>query len=591
MFSRRSANRASSTTPLAGGCLSLFGLPFLAAGLFMSYLYFSGYVNWCKSQSWVEVPCQIETVESKNTGESSTETKATYRYRYEGKDYQGNRVSSASGADNVGSFQYDAYRELSGYQGKSKQFRCFVDTAHPAKSVLYRTLRWPLQAFMAIFVLTFPAVGAGLVVGGLLAIRETKKQALLQTQYPGEPWYWKPGWAALAIDEDASQSRTWLLAYTAWSAVVISPLLLTMLLSHSFTEPVAFAVLIFPALWCVPAWFALRRIRQFLGIGSVRFVPKASPTAPGGVLRGDLVFARPLPSRATVALDIFCEKSIITRDSDGSSTATEKLWSHRETISSDRMTHDLTGYRLPVQFTIPADAPESRAADTDGPKFAWKIQFQVPATAIKSTFEIPVFRTGAPGEAPVVATAAPLMAEIPSGQLGPLLVAQHIAATFNSAGSPESIICSPRRYLGAIVFLVIFSTIWSGVCVLILHQHAPLIFRVVFPGVGVICWVIALRMALFKRTVTFTGTGLEILNRLGPVSWSYVFPKDRIVAFSHDSNMRSGNTTYHRVRLESVLGKKQTLVDGITGADLAAALVTRLEAWKTPEHSSALKNR
>lgn len=498
----RSTKRTSSSTPLAGGCLALFGLPFLGFGLLISGLYFSGFVEWCKCQRWVEVPCQIETVESKSSGKGSRETKAAYRYRNQGQDYHGNRVSLGSGGDNIGSFQRDSFRELSAYQKKKQPFHCYIDPAQPAKSVLYRTLRWPLHAFMSIFVLTFPAVGAGLVVGGLLAVRDTKKQALLRMQYPGEPWNWKPGWAALAIAEDASQWRTALLAYTAWSALVISPLFLSMLVSHSFAEPMAFAVLILPALWCIPAWFSLRHIRQFLAVGRVRFMPKASPTAPGGVLRGDVVFTRPLPSRATVTLDIFCEKSTTTKGSDGSSTVTEKLWSHRETISSDRVIPDLTGYRLPVQFTIPADAPESSSVSTDTPKFAWKIRLQVPTTAISSSFEIPVFRTGAPGEAPIVATAAPMIEQISNSELSPLLAAQHITATFNSAGHPESIICTPRRYLGVTVFLVIFSAIWSGVCVFIIHQHAPLIFRLVFPGMGILCWVIALRMALFKRTVT-----------------------------------------------------------------------------------------
>jgi hypothetical protein len=34
--------KPNSLKELSGGCLTLFGLPFLGAGLFMSWLYFSG---------------------------------------------------------------------------------------------------------------------------------------------------------------------------------------------------------------------------------------------------------------------------------------------------------------------------------------------------------------------------------------------------------------------------------------------------------------------------------------------------------------------------------------------------------------------
>jgi hypothetical protein len=44
--------------------------------------------------------------------------------------------------------------------------------------------------------------------------------------------------------------------------------------------------------------------------------------------------------------------------------------------------------------------------------------------------------------------------------------------------------------------------------------------------------------------------------------------------------MSSNQTSFYRVRLESVLGKKKTLADGITEATTAAALVKRLDRWK-----------
>ena len=44
--------------------------------------------------------------------------------------------------------------------------------------------------------------------------------------------------------------------------------------------------------------------------------------------------------------------------------------------------------------------------------------------------------------------------------------------------------------------------------------------------------------------------------------------------------MNSNNVSFYRVRLESVLGKKKTLADGIPSSITAEALAKRLDEWK-----------
>ncbi|MEY3896724.1 MAG: hypothetical protein RLZZ214_2244, partial [Verrucomicrobiota bacterium] len=132
-----------SSKSLSGGCLALFGLPFLAAGLFLSGLYFRGYAKWWAARSWEEVPCWIESVELKrNSGGDSDTYKAlaTYQYEYQGRVHHGDRVSLGGGSDNIGNFQRQAHRELSRYakgkpsgaerdprRDKRQPFRCYVN--------------------------------------------------------------------------------------------------------------------------------------------------------------------------------------------------------------------------------------------------------------------------------------------------------------------------------------------------------------------------------------------------------------------------------------------------------------------------------
>jgi hypothetical protein len=203
---------AKSKKELPGGCLSLFGMPFLAAGLFMSWLYFSGYARWWQSRSWVETPCWIESAELKtNRGESTTyKATATYRYVYGDRTYHGDRVALGGGSDNIGRFQQEAHRELSRHVAKSAAkaerdpqqetgaaFRCFVNPSSPSESVLYRTLRWEMQAFMAIFALTFPAVGAGLVFGGWFGMRIANASPRCETPIPASHGNGRPPGSSL----------------------------------------------------------------------------------------------------------------------------------------------------------------------------------------------------------------------------------------------------------------------------------------------------------------------------------------------------------------------------------------------------------
>ncbi len=575
-----------SSQQLSSGCLALFGLPFLAAGLFITWLYFSGFSKWWNARGWEEVPCSIESAELKSSSDGDGTTyraTASYRYQYDGRTYHGDRVSLASGGDNIGDFQQNAHREISQYAGTNpeRRFRCFVNPAEPSEAVLYREFRWQLQAFMAVFALTFPAVGAGLVFGGLFGVTTSRKQAARRALAPDQPWTWTTGGATGVIPETPPAGTKAVFLYTLWSACVIAPLLVSTAHTGAFqTEPTAWLLVIFVLLWCIPAWLCIRRLRHRAAVGSARFEPQELPVSPGCLMDGAIVLEKPLPLRGTAMVTLECEKRITRKSGDGTSTATEKIWSHQEQVPSDSVTRDLTGFRLPVRFHLPADAPQSGDSVEDpATRHVWKLSLQVPGTSIHTGFEIPVFRTA---KSPaVVAAAAPSIADDTAADLPSLLAARRIVAEFDAQGKPVVITCPPGRHRSLIVFLIIFDLIWTGAAVFLILQDAPLIFRVIWPLSSTVIWLLVFWCILHKRTVTFSPTGLEVRNQIGPVISTELFEKSQITGFSHDTNMSSNNTTFYRVRLESVLGKKKTLVDGITESTTAAALARRLDSWRT----------
>ncbi|MEO8615543.1 MAG: DUF3592 domain-containing protein [Luteolibacter sp.] len=578
---RKLSQPKKAATPLAGGCLSLFGLPFFAAGAFMSFLYFSGLVQWWQAQRWEEVPCRIESAELKKSSDSdstSYKTTAIYHYRYHGRDYRGDRVSFGSGSDNVGSFQHDAHQELTAHSRTGQPFRCYVDPSKPESSVLYRILRWQLQAFLSIFVLTFPAVGAGLVLVGILGLRESKVEGRLRNAFPDKRWKWKTAWAGQSIPEVASRTNLAIFAYTIWFWLAVAPLIAAMLISGAFqNDRPAWAILILPLIGCIPAWQTFKRVRHRMAVGKCQFELRDWPANPGGSLRGEILLARPLPTGTTVELTVECTKSFTRSSGDGSSTTTEKFWSHQENVPSQMIRSDLSGCRVPVVFQLPT-APESTLDLSETTRYRWNLHLRVPGTSIHSVFEIPVFRDGQTiTEGAVVETPA---IPVPTDELPALLASRKIQSNFDANGFPISILCPPARNFSIILFLTLFNLVWTAVAAFLIIQHAPLIFRLVWPISATAIWCSIIWMALHKRSVTFDGNGLVITHQFALVIWKHSFGKKDIVGFSHDTNMSSGNQSFYRVRLESVIGKKETLADGITESNTAAALVSQLEKWK-----------
>ncbi|MEI6177023.1 MAG: DUF3592 domain-containing protein [Verrucomicrobiota bacterium] len=583
---------------LSGGCLSLFGLPFLIGGIVTSWMYFSGYAHYMEARGWEEVPCWIESASLENHSDSDGSTYkavATYHYEFTGRTWKGDRVSLYSGADNIGNFQQKAHRELSQYVMKksaateavrpedaTKAFRCYVNPDKPSESVLYRTLRWEMQSFMAIFVLTFPAVGAGLVFGGLIAVGIKKRETALKEQYPDEPWKWTSQWAKSAIPENRTSRAKVLHLYTFWSALVIFPLIYATITSGAFEKSATAAfVMIFPALWCIPAWFSLKFLRHRIAVGATRFELVAGPASPGGELRGSIALDRPLPMHKSGGVHLVCEKLTTRKSGDGDMTTTEKIWHHHSTVQADSITRDVSGFRIPVSFVLPVDAPQSGTSDQHSIKHVWKLRFEVPGTAIQSVFEIPVFRTGrTPLPVGNSKIHAPSILDETSMDLPGLLAARRILAEFAADGTPTSLICLAGRNRAMMIFLLFFNIIWTGAAVFLIVQHAPLIFRLVWPVSAAAIWFSIIWQIFHKRIVTIRPDGMEVRNQWGPILHTRNFEKSQILGFSHDTIMSSGNTSFYRVRFESVLGKKTTIVDNITESTTAEVLANRLNAWK-----------
>ena len=180
------------------GCLVLFALSFAVVGLGVAFMNGLMLWHWAEAHDWDELPARVLHVElEEHEGDDSTTYKvvAHYEYQYEGRTYQGERVGFGTGADNIGSFHQDKYRELESFRSQGRPFRCFVDPDNPSRSVLYREMRWGLFSLMGLFALVFGGAGIGLMVAGVWGKRSIEEEESLTALNPTEPWRWKRQWS------------------------------------------------------------------------------------------------------------------------------------------------------------------------------------------------------------------------------------------------------------------------------------------------------------------------------------------------------------------------------------------------------------
>ena len=537
-------------------------------------------------QGWVETPCRIEKAKLESHDSDGTTYKATaeYSYRYGGTGYRSTQVGAVGGADNIGSFQIDADRELQKHLKSGQPFRCFVNPEHPNQAVLFTDPRLLMPAFLLVFALSFPAAGVFIMTTGYLGGKEVKRTQLLRAAYPGEPWRWKPIWSGPVIPQDGQVATNALIAYAVWSGLLIIPFSLLALKSGILGKPSwLWLILIYPLIWLLIAKAVFRSLRARMAFGKIGFEPAMWPGTPGGGLRGAIVFSRALPPQGEVKATLLCERQITKESGDGKTTAKETLWSHEATVPVMMASQSPTGSRVQVGFAIPHDAPETELDDLET-KHVWKLRVKVPGSPVDATLEVPVMKHGQSGGARMMAEVAvsgsTSYLDDADRDLSSRLAGSGIEARFSPDGMPVSIVCPPCRPKSMLVFLVLFDVLWTAAFVFMWIKRAPLIFIGVWGVSSMAIWASIVWMILHRRTVSFDGRGLVIVRELGPFrKWEERLQKPEISGFADDSNMSSGTAIYGRVKAKLRNGKTSTIADSIEGSVVTQALVKRLEKW------------
>lgn len=589
---RMPSNAVRPVKQLGGGCAALFGLPFIVAGLAVGwFLYFPGISTWWSARGWEEVPCWIEKAEMTasrgSKGGTTHKAEARYRYRYHGRTFHSEEVSLTGGSDNIGDFQERAHAQIRAFEGKERPFRCYVNPAKPEQAVLFRELRWGLLLLMSIFPMIFPLVGFLVSGGGALEARKAALGRKLEMQHPGEPWRWRSEWSGETIKASPS-GQPFILGAAGWILLIQGPLALAIIVSGELSYSLVAALGLLPSLLAlIPLFFAWQRFKTRSALGSPSLWLKQTPVRPGGTLEGELRFDRVLSPREVIQARFLCQRKITRRSGKSTSTTTENIWEHTQTLSASEARREMTGVALPLRVEIPPGLPCAVVEDAafitgDNEQHEWSLEVSPANGGKAAVLPLPVFVTGEQMKLAESDTSYEVEAIAPSTeQLVERLKHGGMQVEFDAAGIPTLFVCPPGRLHFMSIFLLIFGLIWFVFFLVLVKVGAPWLFRIIWGITSPLIIGSGLWLLLHRRRVEITADELRIVNHLGPFySWKESYAPRHFVGFTHDSNMQSGNQFYYRVRAETTFGKKKTLIDGITESVTAETLAKRLDDWR-----------
>jgi Protein of unknown function (DUF3592) len=571
--------------PLGGGCLMLFGLPFILVGLGVAaFIYFPALATWWSARNWEEVPCWIEKAELRSSSDSWGAA-GSYRYEYQGGVYHSDQVSFVEGSDNIGDFHKKAHAQMQAFEGSGRPFRCFVNPAKPGQAVLFRELRAGLLLLLSVFPTLFPLAGIATTLGAWLQMRQLKRGKQLAAQCPGEPWRWRAEWVGDAVAASAD-GLGYVLGVAGWILLIQVPLLLALVISGELFKSWFSAVTVVLSLLAgVPLWFAWQRVRTRLALGSPRLALHQRRLVPGQALEGKLLLERRLEPLASINVRVLCQHQVTRNTSDGTTTTTETLWEHALTLSAAQAGPQINGAALPLYIEIPGGLPcavleEAVAAGDPSSEYLWSMTVCHAQGGRPATLPLPFFATEAEALAGQAVASAEAAGLPDTGQLERELEECGVLVEFDAAGAPVIIDGTPRLYRRSAIFLFAFGMIWTAIFVVLLRRDAPLLFQVVWGVSAPIILGSGVWVLLHRRRVELRADELYVLESLGVFhSWSASYGRGQILGFSYDNDVQSGNLFYYRVRAKTTFGKTKTLISGITSSATAEAMVRRLEEW------------
>lgn len=306
------------------------------------------------------------------------------------------------------------------------------------------------------------------------------------------------------VDHSGVQGVTLFIFAIVWNAISL-PILWVVRNDDTPHNRVIYVALIFPAIGALLLFASVYMLLRRRKFGASRLMLDHIPVAVGATFHGDVdTHVKESPENGFV-LRLMCVRRVDTGSGRNRSTDEKVLWADEQRVSASAAMRNPLGTRIPFTFTIPGDArPSDERISSD--MIAWRLAVtaELPGIDFASDFQFPVLATGEQPHAPIEFAVATVSATawVPSPE-------SRIFLTPLPEGGDE-IRITTRARASESLGLLLFTTIWWGVVVLLVRVRAPLIFPIVFGLFGVIMLLGILDNLLGRSIIRASRTALTV---------------------------------------------------------------------------------
>ena len=382
-----------ASSPASSGCMVLFGLPFLTAGLVLLAVGVNAIHESRAAASWPQVSATIEAVELRTSRTSKGGTTYTlecrYRYVVDGREYQGTRV----GPD-ISSGGYREHEpELTAHRDSGQPFPARVNPADPADAVLFTDVSATGAFVLPAVGFVFAAAGAAICLGAVTSLRSARRRARREQEHPDRPWRHEPTWDDFRVPAEGGVAAlvvTWLAGL--FIALFVS--IFVVLLAQDEEAPL-FAQAIVGCFTLIPIGVLLTAAyltARHLKYGSPVLHLKESPIVPTATLEGVVEVGSAIDAREAVKLTLKCTRTTTTGSGKQRSTTVDTLHEQSVVVPELEVRSAVGGGTvIPVRLVVPDGLPERAPGN---PSHAWKLEVhcETPGVDFAATFDLPVFR-------------------------------------------------------------------------------------------------------------------------------------------------------------------------------------------------------
>lgn len=557
----------------------LFCLPFICVGLGAIAWLAWDLAAWQSMRSWVETPAIITHAElHTHRGDTTTySVSARYTYQYGGRQYTGDRVDIDGSTDNVGDYHQRLFKALDRARERGAPYPVYVNPQSPSEAVINRDLRGAMLAVKALFGFVFGAAGFGLLGMSIYGARRMNTVAARAAAMPDQPWLHEPEFADGVIAGEGARGLwgPWVFA-VFWNAISMPAVGLAYMDGVFGKDPLALAMLLFPAVGLIILGTAIYATAQFLKYGRSEFRPAKLPGVLGGALRGVIHVPRDLDPPDGFHLEISCIHRKTSGTGKNRRTHERVLWQDTRSISLPAR-RDHHGTDIPVLFALPHDGQPTDTRDANDER-VWQLSARaaMPGIDYSERFRVPVFHTGESREDFV----------LDESVLAPFLSVDQIDRDFATARvhvveRPDGVefrLPAPR-HAGMAIMATVFGLLFGGLGSAIgMASDAPRLFVFAFGGIGILMlwWAVALwssawRVHARRGALTVQG-GPFALGRLRTVQ------AGEIQSIDASSNTAVGNQQLYNVILTNSAGKKIPLAKWLPNQRIAQQMIDRIIA-------------